>query len=408
MTIRENYIVPKRFNTIAFTLMVIGLLTIVGLYATHGSKEDPIAQARFWGSLLQNSVYFLLVVNAAMFFICATTLAWGGWQMSFRRVAEAVSACVPVVGTICGVILLLICFGGNHEIFHWTDAEHVKHDKILSFKAGFLNKGFFAAMTVATIVLWSLLGWKMRKLSRSIDDKPLNVEESKKYIWKNTVWAAVYIIVFSLTVMSSIPWLWLMSIDAHWYSTMYSWYTFASTFVAGVALITLFVVFLKNNNYLELTNEEHLHDLGKFMFAFSVFWTYLWFSQFMLIWYANIPEETTYFKPRAQGIYSGIFWLMFIINFLAPLLILMRRGAKRNYTTVTFMALLIIFGHWLDFFQMVFPGHQKDKVPMMLWDFGVALGFVGLIMFLTGRALSKSPLLAKNHPFIKESVIHHT
>lgn len=408
MTIRENYIVPKRFNTIAFTLMVIGLLTIVGLYATHGSKEDPIAQARFWGSLLQNSVYFLLVVNAAMFFICATTLAWGGWQMSFRRVAEAVSACVPVVGTICGVILLLICFGGNHEIFHWTDAEHVKHDKILSFKAGFLNKGFFAAMTVATIVLWSLLGWKMRKLSRSIDDKPLNAEESKKYIWKNTVWAAVYIIVFSLTVMSSIPWLWLMSIDAHWYSTMYSWYTFASTFVAGVALITLFVVFLKNNNYLELTNEEHLHDLGKFMFAFSVFWTYLWFSQFMLIWYANIPEETTYFKPRAQGIYSGIFWLMFIINFLAPLLILMRRGAKRNYTTVTFMALLIIFGHWLDFFQMVFPGHQKDKVPMMLWDFGVALGFVGLIMFLTGRALSKSPLLAKNHPFIKESVIHHT
>lgn len=408
MTIRENYIVPKRFNTIAITLMVIGLLTIVGLYATHGSKDDAHSQARFWGSLLQNSVYFLLVVNAAMFFICATTLAWGGWQMSFRRVSEAISACVPVVGTICGVILLIICFGNNHEIYHWTDAEHVKHDKILSFKSGFLNKGFFAAMTVVTIVLWSVLGWKMRKLSRSIDNKPLNVEEGKKYVWKNTVWAAVYIVVFSLTVMSSIPWLWLMSIDAHWYSTMYSWYTFASTFVAGIALITLFVVFLKNNNYLELTNEEHLHDLGKFMFAFSIFWTYLWFSQFMLIWYANIPEETTYFKPRAQGIYSGVFWLMFIINFLAPLLLLMRRGAKRNYTTITFMSLLIIFGHWLDFFQMVFPSHQQEHVPMMLWDFGVALGFVGLIMFVTGRALTKAPLLAKNHPFIKESVIHHT
>ncbi len=408
MVIREKYIVPKRFNTIAITLMVIGLLAIIGLYVTNGSKDDPHAQARFWGSLLQNSVYFLLVVNAAMFFICATTLAWGGWQMSFRRVSEAISACVPVVGTICGVILLLICFGGNHEIYHWTDTEHVKHDHILNFKKGFLNKNFFAVMTVLTIVAWSLLGKKMRSLSRSIDDKPLSIEEGKKYIWKNTVWAAIYIVVFSLTVMSSIPWLWLMSIDAHWYSTMYSWYTFASTFVAGIALITLFVVFLKNNNYLELTNEEHLHDLGKFMFAFSIFWTYLWFSQFMLIWYANIPEETTYFKPRAQGIYSGIFWLMFIINFLAPLLILMRRGSKRNYTTVTFMALLIIFGHWLDFFQMVFPGHQKDHVPMILYDFGVALGFVGLIMYLTGRALSKAPLLAKNHPFIKESVIHHT
>ncbi len=408
MSIREKFVVPKRYNTIAITLMVIGLLAIVGLYVTHGGKDDAHQQARFWGSLLQNSVYFLLLVNAAMFFICATTLAWGGWQMSFRRVSEAISTCVPVVGTICGVILLLICFGSNHELYHWTDTEHVKNDVILNFKKGFLNKNFFAGWTIFTIVAWSLLGWKMRKLSRSIDDKPLTVTEGKKYIWNNTVWAAIFIVVFALTVMSSIPWLWLMSIDAHWYSTMYSWYTFASTFVAGMALITLFVVFLKNNNYLELVNEEHLHDLGKFMFAFSVFWTYLWFSQFMLIWYANIPEETTYFKPRAQGIYSGIFWMMFIINFLAPLLILMRRGSKRNYSTITFMALLIIFGHWLDFFQMVFPGPSPDHVPMILYDFGVALGFVGLIMFVTGRALSKAPLLAKNHPFIKESVIHHT
>jgi Ni/Fe-hydrogenase subunit HybB-like protein len=249
----------------------------------------------------------------------------------------------------------------------------------------------------------------MRKLSRSLDNNPLaSIEEGKKYMWNNTVWAAIFIVVFALTIMSSIPWLWLMSIDAHWYSTMYSWYTFASTFVSGIALITLFIVFLKNNNYLEFTNEEHLHDLGKFMFAFSIFWTYLWFSQFMLIWYANIPEETTYFKPRSQGIYSGVFWLMFMINFLAPILILMSRGSKRNYATITFMSLLIIFGHWLDFFQMVFPGPSPDHVPLMLYDFGVGLGFVGLIMFVTGRALSKAPLLAKNHPLIKESIIHHT
>jgi len=415
MSIREKFIVTKRYNTIALTLMVIGVLAIIGLYVTNGAKDDVHKQARFWGSLLQNSVYFLLVVNAAMFFICATTLAWSGWQLSFSRVSEAISTVVPVIGTICGVILLLICFGNNHELYHWTDTEHVKHDPILNFKKGFLNKNFFAAWTVFTIVAWSLLGWKMRKLSRSLDDKPLaTVAERKKYVLNNTVWAALFIVIFALTVMSSIPWLWLMSIDAHWYSTMYSWYTFASTFVAGIALICLFVVYLKNTGYLEFTNEEHLHDIGKFMFAFSIFWTYLWFSQFMLIWYANIPEETTYFKPRAQGVYSGIFWLMFMINFLAPLLILMRRGAKRNYSTITFMSLLIIFGHWLDFYQMVFPSPMTDAktgethVPMILYDFGVALGFAGLIMFVTGRALSKAPLLAKNHPFIKESVIHHT
>jgi hypothetical protein len=415
MSIRERFIIPKRYNTVAVALMVVGLLAIIGLYVTHGAKSDTHHQARFWASLLQNSVYFLLVVNAAMFFITATTLAWSGWQISFSRVSEAISAVVPVIGTICGIILLLICFSGSHVLYHWTDAKAVALDDGMQWKSGFLNKNFFVGWTIFTIVSWSLLGRKMRKISRSIDEKPLATrEEGKKYYWKSTVWAGIYIVVFALTVMSSIPWLWLMSIDVHWFSTMYSWYTFGSSFVAGMSLICLFVVYMKNNGYLELTNDEHLHDIGKFMFAFSIFWTYLWFSQFMLIWYGNMPEETTYFKSRSEGVYSGIFWLGFIINFLAPLLILMKRGAKRNYGTITFMALLIIFGHWLDFYQMVFPGAMMDpkthttEVPMIIWDFGVALGFVGLILFVTGRALSKAPLLAKNHPFIKESVIHHT
>lgn len=418
MSIREKFIVPKRYNMLAFILMAIGIVSIIALYiSTHSGVHEEHKEtqdARFWASLMQNSVFFLLVVNASMFFICATTLAWGGWQMAFRRVPEAISACVPVLGLICGAILISVVAGGKHAIYHWA-VHKDELDSVLLAKSGFLNPGFFITVTILTIVLWSLLGWKMRKLSRSLDNAPLPDNESKrKYIWNNTVWAAVYIVVFSLTVMSSLPWLWLMSIDAHWYSTMYSWYTFASTFVSGMALIALFIIFLKNNGYLEYTNNEHLHDVGKFMFAFSIFWTYLWFSQFMLIWYANIPEETTYFKPRAEGVYSGIFWLMFMINFLAPLLILMTRDAKRKYTTMTFMALLIIFGHWLDLYQMVMPGPLKDHetsntyVPMILYDFGVALGFVGLIIFLVGRALSKAPLLAKNHPFVKESLIHHT
>ena len=416
MTIREKFTVPKRYNTIAYALMAIGIIAIIVLYTyTHsgkGTEEYKLQRdARFWASLLQNSVYFLLVTNAAMFFFCATTLAWAGFQMAFRRVTEAISTCVPIIGIIAGVVLLSVCFSNNHTIYHWADTDHL--DPILTAKSSFLNKGFFTVWTVITIGGWSFLGWKMRRLSRSIDDTPLNLEGRKKYIWNNTVWAALFIVLFALTVMSSIPWLWLMSIDAHWYSTMYSWYTFASTFVAGIALITLFVVFLKNNDYLELVNQEHLHDLGKFMFAFSIFWGYLWFSQYMLIWYSNQPEETIYFinriGNRVKGSpYKGIYWLMFCLNFLAPLLILMTRGAKRNYTTITFMSLLILFCHWLDFFQMVFPGPSPDHVPMILVDFGVALGFVGLILFVTGRTLSRYPLLARNHPFIKESVIHHT
>lgn len=411
MAIREQFGIPKRYNNIALALIAIGILSIIILFITHGAKggeEHAHDRARFWASLLQNSVYFLLVVNASMFFIAATTLAWGGWQMAFRRVPEAISACVPLLGGITLLILMIVVFGPDHTIYHWTDTEHVKHDQVLFNKAGFLNKGFFTVWTIITIGGWSWLGWKMRALSRSIDNEPLTLEEGKKYIWKNTIWAAVYCILFALTVLSSIPWFWLMSIDAHWYSTMFSWYTFASSFVAGVALITLYVVFLKNNNYLEYVNKEHIHDLGKFMFAFSIFWTYLWYSQFMLIWYANIPEETTYFEPRMQGAYRTIFFLNLLINFLAPLLLLMKRGSKRNYGTITMMSVLILFGHWLDFYQMVFPGVSKEHVPLMVVDFGIALGFVGLIMLVTARSLAKAPLVAKNHPFLKESIIHHT
>jgi hypothetical protein len=408
MAIREQFLIPKRYNTIAMALMAIGLISVIILFITHGSSGDEHERARFWGSLLQNSVYFLLTVNAAMFFLCATTLAWAGFQVAFRRVTEAISTCVPVIGIITLVVLFAILFGGDHVIYHWSDDAAVKNDAALSYKSGFLNKGFFTVWTIITIVGWWWLGRKMRHLSRSIEDKPLTVEEGKKFIWKNTVWSAIYIVLFALTVMSSIPWLWLMSIDAHWYSTMYSWYNFASTFVSGIALITIFVVFLKNYGYLEYTNREHIHDLGKFQFAFSIFWTYLWFAQFMLIWYANIPEETTYFEPRVEGAYNAIFWLNLIINFLAPLLILMRRSPKRNYGTITMMSVLILFGHWLDYYQMVFASISPDHVPFMLLDLCIGLGFVGLIMFVTARSLARHPLVSKHHPFLKESIIHHT
>jgi hypothetical protein len=388
-------------------LMGVGVLSLIVGYILYGNGT-PEQNTRFWSALLQNSVYFLLIVNAAMFFFAATTLAWGGFQLAFRRVTEAIAASVIPIGFITFVILMCLVFGGKTTIYEWLDKDVVAKDEILKGKSGFLSPGFFTIYTLLTIGLWTAFGYKLRSLSRSIDTTPLSLEEGKKYIFKNTVWAAIYIVWFALTVASVTPWLWLMSLNARWFSTMYSWYTFASTFVAGIALISLFVVYLKNQGYLEYVNQEHLHDLGKFQFAFSIFWTYLWFDQFMLIWYANISEETIYFKTRFEGAYVGIFYLNLVINFLAPLLIFMKRSSKRNYATVTFMSVLLIFGHWLDFYQMVFGSTSPNKVPLNLFDFGLALGFVGLIMWQTGRVLAKFPLLAKNHPFVKESIIHHT
>jgi hypothetical protein len=410
MASKDFFEVPKSYRTWSWALIGVGVLSLIIGFFMYGADDDVHHKTRFWATLLHNSTYFLLITNACMFFICATTLAFGGWQMAFRRVPEAISAAVLPLGIIALVVLLAIAFGGHHmsHIYHWTDTEAVANDKILKGKAGFLNTTFFSIWTVLTIVLWYFLGKKMRDISREIDNGNLTVDEAKSYIWKNTVWSALFIVWFALTVMSTVPWLWLMSIDAHWYSTMYSWYTFASTWVAGIALIIVFVVYLKNKGYLEYTNEEHLHDLGKFMFAFSIFWAYLWFSQFMLIWYANIPEETVYFKPRTEGAYSGIFWLGFIINFLVPFLFLMRRSPKRHYGTITIMSLIVIFGHWLDFHQMIFASVSPNHVELNLFDFGIALGFIGIIMFVAGNAFSRYPLVSKNHPFIKESIIHHT
>ena len=410
----QSFELPGSYKKWTMGLLIVGAIALLYGFImyhpfSHAGHGENINGTRFWAVLLQNAVYWLLIVNASMFFIGVTTLAMGGWQVALRRVPEAISSVVPVLGVIAFLILMAIVWGGHDDIYHWVNKEIVANDKIIKGKSGFLNPVFFSVFSAITIFLWSFLGNKMRSLSlKSDEDGPMDYETGNKWIKKNILWAALFIVFFGLSVGSTIPWLWLMSIDTHWYSTMFSWYTFASSFVAGMSLIAIFIVYLKNNGQLEYVTEEHIHDIGKFMFAFSVFWTYLWFSQYMLIWYANIPEETGYFKIRVQGPYRGIFFLNLILNFACPLLILMKKSSKRNYTLLTFMAILIIFGHWIDFWQMVMPGTLYEHAEMMPFEFGIALLFIGIIMWRVGVYLSSHSLTVKNHPFLKESMIHHT
>lgn len=407
----NRYVTPSAYKKWYSGLMIVGGLTlilgIIFLNPFAGAHGDNVNSTRFWAVLLQNSLYWLLLVNVAIFFIVISTLSMGGWQVAFRRVNEAIGSVVPIMGIITFIIMLCIVFGHRSDIYPWLDTEMVKHDKLLNGKKGFLNPVVYVLASLVVIGLWSFIGKKLNALSRQSDDMgPMDFETSRKWLKKNMGWSAYYIVLYLLSVGSIIPWLWLMSIDPHWYSTMYSWYTFASTFVAGIALITLFVIYFKNQGELEFVNKEHLQDLGKFMFAFSIFWTYLWFDQFMLIWYGNIPEETIYFKIRMQGSYAGLFYLNLIINFLAPFLIFMKRSTKRNYTIVTFMSVAIIFGHWIDFYQMVMPGTVYKNPHLSWFEFGIALGFVGIIMWGVTKFAAKTPMTAMNNPFLKESIIH--
>ena len=427
MALKEQFEIPGGLKKWSYALMGVGVLTLIlGVIFLHpfsaghgeGHGAEAYGATKFWMALMHNGIFWLLVVAASFFFIAATTLAQAGWPLVFRRVPEAISGSMNVLGPVVLVILLAyVWISSDHHIYHWKDAEHVKHDEKLLHKSGFLNPTFYTILSVAAVGLWIWFRSSFRKNSLAEDLAP---KGERSFYWKSLAIAAAFLVTYGLTVLSTLPWMWLMSIDAHWYSTMYSWYTFASSWVAGLSLMMLFVVYLKNHGYLEFVNEEHIHDIGKFMFAFSIFWTYLWFSQFMLIWYSNQPEETVYFVERlgfggkGDGTFRGIFLLNLIINLVAPSLTLMRRGSKRHYTVPPLMSVIIIFGHWLDFYQMITPGPLKElgkesnTIGHFVYSLGIGAGFLGLVIFLTGKYLTKAPLLPKNHPLVKESIIHHT
>ncbi len=408
----NQYVTPAIYKKWSAGFMIAGLLTLVlgviFLNPAAGSHGDNVNSTRFWAVMLQNSVFWLLLVNTSTFFIVITTLAMGGWQAAFGRVAEAVSSMVPIIGGLTLVIILSIVLGHRSDIYPWLDKEMVAHDEVLKGKSGFLNPTVYSIASIVCVALWAFVGKKLRDLSLESDKMgTMDFQTGQSWMKRKLFWASFFIVLFGLTVGSLMPWLWIMSIDAHWFSTMFSWYTFGSSFVSGIALLTLFVIYFKNQGQLEFVTQEHLQDLGKFMFAFSIFWTYLWFDQFMLIWYGNIPEETIYFKSRLQGTYEGLFYLNLILNFVCPILIFMKRATKRNYTIVTFMCILIIFGHWIDFYLMVMPGTVKNNPHISWFEIGIPLGFIGVIMWGVGKFASRVPMTAMNNPFLKESIVHH-
>jgi hypothetical protein len=274
------------------------------------------------------------------------------------------------------------------------------YDKIIAGKTSYLNFPFFVLRALIYILGWIWGARMLRKYS-------LRMDETGDVTWykKSIRTSAIFIVFFAVT-SSMMAWDWIMSIDTHWFSTLFGWYTFAGMFVTALTVITLLTLYLKSKGYLPEVNESHIHDMGKFMFAFSIFWTYLWFSQFMLIWYSNIPEEVTYYMARFDQ-YKLVFWSMVIINFIFPVLILMDRDAKRHYGVLAFAGIMMLVGHWLDHFVMIMPGTMKGDWHLGFVEIGMFLGYAGLFINRVLNHLTKASLVVKNHPMLKESEIHH-
>lgn len=364
-------------------------------------KNQPLA------AIHTVAVFLFGISCCALFFYSIQNAAHAGWSIIVLRVMEAIASYIPVGGAILVIIMILNVSHTGH-LFHWMDPElttpgNPNFDSILFEKKTFLNIPFYVFRTLLYVIGASFFSLKLKALSKKVDENKGNRKIYATYY----SWSVGYIAFFGFC-SAAWAWDWLMSIDPHWYSTMYIWYSMVSCLSSAIAAIILVSVYLKKKGFLPQFNDNHLHDLGVFLFATSMLWTYTWFAQFMLYWYADIPEEVNYFFGRFKY-YAPTFLPMLIINFLLPLLVLVSSSIKRNYKVVTTMAVIVLFGHWVDYFNMVMPGTVGPfwRTPeSLLLNLGSVLFCVGLFIFVVMTALTKLNLIPKGNPYLHESEIY--
>ena len=423
--IEERLSISKRTSNRFLFMIAAGLvLLIIGIFITmnstghHGGEHGEEAAAaaagghhaitwvnRLFSNLWLNNVYFIGIAVIGLFFAAVQYVAYAGWSVPIKRILESLTAYLP----IGGIIMLVVFLVGKHQLFHWTDESlyikgNANYDPIISGKSSFLNQPFYIIRMIIFIGAWIFFAWWLRKQSVEED-----LNGGLEYYHKSIRISAIFLVVFGVTSSMS-AWDWVMTIDTHWFSTLFAWYVFASWFVAGLAATTLAAIYLKQAGYLKILNVNHLHDLGKFIFAFSIFWTYLWFSQFMLYWYANLPEEVIYFQERLYGYNGHYSWILYgnlFLNFAFPFLVLMTRDAKRQMIMLKIVCFVVLIGHWMDFYLMIMPGTLRGESGFGFIELGTLLIFLGIFLTVFTRRLSSASLVPVNHPFLEEAVHHH-
>lgn len=397
-----EFSISKKAKTLTMTLMGVGVLfTAIGVFT---SMSDHHFATRLLANGLVNSFFFFALGLGALFFLALQYATETGWYASVKRIIEAVAGFLPYGMGLLALTLLIITLNDGAHIYGWMDPESVNpeshhYDEIIAGKSAYLNKGFFWIRTLVYMGTYYIFlrGFRLRSLA---EDKIGGTEIH----FKNYRKAAVFLVFFAVFSSTS-SWDWLMSIDVHWFSTLYGWYTFAGMWCSAMVVLVLLTLYLKKSGYLPNVNDSHIHDLGKWTFATSFLWSYLWFSQFMLIWYANIGEEVTYYMMRIEN-FKALYFGMFLINFAFPMLILMSRDAKRHAGILTFVGLIILTGHWLDVYILISAGSLGATAKIGFLEIGMALLVAGFFIRIILHNLTKAPLTPVNHPFLDES-IHH-
>ena len=379
----------------------IGLAGLGGAFALKGGSGGDHGHDFFF-SYLTSAMFWLALSLGGLFFVLVQHAARAGWSIVCRRIAENMALTLPIMA----ILVIVGVFMGSHDLFHWTHTEAVASDPMLTWKEPYLNEGSFKIVYLA---VWSILGIFYWFTSTSQDDASSKQEitaKSHKMRWAAPLGIAVFALSLTFSAFD-----WLMSLDPHWFSTIVGAYYFAGAVVSTHAFIALLVILLHRSGYLRgVVTKEHFHDLGKMMFAFTVFWAYMAFSQYMLIWYASIPEETEWFSYRGAGDYLTLSIVLVFARFAFPFLGLISRHIKRNPKTLAFWAVWILVAEFIDMFWLIDPvGPYNEKNHHPTIEFGLVdilcfVGIGGLWLAVMTWGLSRKALVPVKDPRLAESV----
>jgi len=386
---KEQSTVSTTFRIITLSLILIGTGTFIA-----GLFSDP---QRTWANYLIVNYYFLSLAMGGAFFFVLQSISQSGWSSAFKRIPEAMMAYIP----FAAVFFLLLYFG-MHHLYHWSQSQAVASDPILLHKSAFLNTPFFILRMIICFTLWIFFARKLRILS--LREDITDPDKIMVLFSKSELYSKIFIFIFAITFsLSAIDW--IMSIDAHWYSTIFALKNLVAAFLHGVSILVLIVFILYKRGYFPFLNKYHLHDFSRYLFMLSIVWGYFWFVQFMIIWYGNIPEETVYYYVRWKEGWKVLFFLEIGLNWTIPFLILLPVKSSRNMTVIAVVIFFLIIGQYLDLFVQVIPG-TTGLLKFGWIEAGLLLGYIGLFALVVATALSKAKIIPTNHPYLVESLNH--
>lgn len=370
-----------------YCLIGIGIVSLgVGFFT---------APQQAWASLLLDNYYFLALSVGAAFFLALQYITQSGWSSMFKRIPEAMQFYIP----LAGVIMLLLYFGMNH-LYQWSIPGSAASDEVISHKLPFLNVPFFFIRIVIYFILWTMMSTLLRRQSLK-EDQVGGIACFEKSEHLSKIYIFIIAITFSLASFD-----WIMSLDVHWYSTIFALKCFVTGFYHASAVIALIIILLNERGYFPQLNSSHLVDFSRYIFMLSIIWGYFWYSQFMLIWYANLPEETVYYSHQLKSGFGYLFYINVIINWFLPFIILLAKKMDRKRLVVKWVCILLVIGLWIDLYMQIYPG-TIGAPKFGFIEIGSWLGFAGSFILITMLALSKANLIPVNHPYLEESVNHY-